>query len=261
MAEGSSPAIEPGLVKLGKLARKFDPSVRAIAPLSHVWPPAPDALDWTLKAGASYGMMLNDRLGDCTCAAAGHLVQVWTSLTRPAEQTVTDADILAMYEGACGYDPRNPNSDQGGVETEVLRFWQKNPLAGHKLDAVGSVAPGSRTDVKTAIWLFGGCYIGVQLPVSAQGKSVWEVPSQGPRGSGEPGSWGGHAVIVVGYDKDGLLLISWGQEMRMSWEFWDTYTDEAYALLSPDWFAENEMAPPDFKYQQLVDYLNQFRRI
>ena len=49
--------------------------------------------------------------------------------------------------------------------------------------------------------------------------------------------------------------------MRMTWAFWDTYCDEAYVLLSPDWFAANDKAPPDFDYQQLVNYLNQFRRI
>lgn len=248
-------------VKLGKLARKFDPNVRAIAPVSHVWPPAPVEVDWTAKADQNFGMMLNDELGNCTCAAGGHFIQVWTSQTRPAEITVADNDVLGMYIGSCNFNPADPTTDQGGIETEVLRYWQKHPLAGHKLDAVGFVAPGSRTDVRSAIWLFGGCYIGVQLPISAQSQEVWDVPAGGPRGSGEPGTWGGHAVCVAGYDAAGLTFISWGKRMRMTWQFWDTYTDEAYALLSPDWFSSNELAPPNFKYQELVKYLNAFRRI
>lgn len=253
--------IDPGTVRLGKLARKFDPAIRAIAPMSHVWPPAPATVNWADKADQNFGMMMNDRLGDCTCAAGGHLVQVWTSQTRPNEITVLDDDVGKFYQGACGWNPADPATDQGGIETVVLRYWQKNPLAGHKLDAVGSVAPGSRTDVKAAIWLFGGCYIGVQLPISAQSQGIWDVPVQGPIGSGEPGGWGGHAVCVVGYNDDGLDFVSWGKLMRMTWRFWDTYCDEAYALLSPDWFAATDVAPPNFKYQQLVDYLNQFRRI
>lgn len=253
--------IDPENVKLGKLAKKFDPNVRSIAPISHTWPPPPDSVDWSAKDRPDFGMMLNDRLGNCTCAGGGHAIQVWTSQTRPEEVTVADADVLAMYEGACGYKPDNPETDQGGIETEVLRYWQKNPLAGHKLDAVGGVAPGSRTDVKAAVWLFGGCYIGVQLPTSAQSQAVWDVPAQGPRGSGAPGSWGGHCVFVVGYNDIGLSFVSWGKVMKMTWAFWDTYVDEAYALLSPDWFAANDEAPMNFKYQELVDYLNQFRRL
>lgn len=246
-------------MKLGKLAKVFDPRVRAFAPISHVWPPPPKAVDWSAKATVPWGVMLNDRLGDCTCAAKAHAIQTWTSQTRPEEVTVSDDDVLGLYRASCHYDPRDPNTDQGGIMTEVLAYWQKHPLAGHVLDAVASVAPGSRTDVIASIWMFGGCDIGVQLPISAQSQLVWDVPLGGPKGSGAPGTWGGHDVWVCGYDEIGLTFVSWGRLMRMTWAFWDTYVDEAYALLSHDWVTTNDTAPPNFKYQELVHYLNQFR--
>jgi hypothetical protein len=251
--------VDPSTMKLGKMARVFDPRVRAIAPISHTWPPAPASIDWTIKANPNYGLMLNDRLGDCTAAAPGHAIQTWTSLTRPNEVTVSDDDILKFYEGSTGYNPADPNTDQGGIMTKVLAYWMKNPIAGNVLSAVASVAPGSRTDVKTSIWLFGGCNIGVQLPISAQRQDVWDVPPGGPKGSGEPGTWGGHDVWVPAYDEQGLTCITWGAKKRMSWAFWDTYVDEAYALLSPDWLAANDLAPPNFKMQELLNYLNEFR--
>jgi hypothetical protein len=58
-------------------------------------------------------------------------------------------------------------------------------------------------DIATAIWLFGGAYIGVELPISAQNQDVWDVPAN-PGPNDEPGSWGGHAVYVVGYEKPGV---------------------------------------------------------
>jgi len=57
------------------------------------------------------------------------------------------------------------------------------------------VAPNSQ--IATAIWLFGGAYIGIQLPIRAQNQDVWDVPSD--LGLDDvPGSWGGHAVYLVG---------------------------------------------------------------
>ena len=40
-------------------------------------------------------------------------------------------------------------------------------------------------------------------------------------GDDAPGSWGGHAVDVVGYDDAGLTVVSWGALLRASWDFWD----------------------------------------
>ena len=54
-------------------------------------------------------------------------------------------------------------------------------------------------DVAAAIWLFGGAYIGVEFPITAQNQDVWDVPAK-PGPKDEPGSWGGHAVYLVGYD-------------------------------------------------------------
>jgi hypothetical protein len=79
------------------------------------------------------------------------------------------------------------------------------------------------------------CYIGLALPISAQNQDVWAVPPGGSAGEGSPGSWGGHAVPIVAYDSRGLTVITWGATKRMTWQFLDTYCDEAYALLSQDW--------------------------
>lgn len=54
---------------------------------------------------------------------------------------------------------------------------------------------------------------------------------------------GGHAVPVVGYTSRTLTVVTWGALKRMTWGFWDTYCDEAYAVLSEDWLREDRTNP------------------
>lgn len=222
------------------LARYFTPSL----------PPPPASIAWG-RSVARWGMMQNDALGDCTCAAAGHLVMAWASenkkLVVPA-----DAQIVAAYSAITGYAPSDPTSDRGAVELDVLKFWRASGIAGHKIGAFASVSPKNVGHVKSAIALFGGLYIGVALPLSAQGQAVWDVPKGGARGKGKPGSWGGHAVPVIGYDASGLTVVTWGQPLKMTWAFWAAYCDEAYALLSPDWVDGTAPAPSGFDLATLT---------
>jgi hypothetical protein len=69
-------------VKLGKHPVRHDP--RTLLMAKYVLPglpPPPPTQDWGSKVGANWGMMGNDKIGDCTCAAAGHLVMDWTANT------------------------------------------------------------------------------------------------------------------------------------------------------------------------------------
>src|SRR5690242_11483506 len=95
--------------KFGRLPRIFDPRVQHMSKLTAitgVLPKAPARVDWT-KGIKNWGMMKNDVLGDCTCAGIGHAYQVWTANTAK-EVTIPDADILKLYEKACGYNPNDP---------------------------------------------------------------------------------------------------------------------------------------------------------
>ncbi len=147
-------------------------------------------------------------------------------------------DILSAYSAITGYDPKTGANDNGAVETDVLNYWRKTGIAGHQILAYTALEPGNRQHVKDAVDLFGGCYIGVALPLSAQNQDVWSVPPGGATGDGAPGSWGGHAVPVVAYDSHGPTVITWGAPMRMTWSFWQTYCDEAYAVLSDDFLKQ-----------------------
>lgn len=226
--------LKPGTLKLGRKAIKHDSRTLKLARylVEGTLPAAPPAVDWMFGL-TNWGMMLNDQLGDCTIAAAAHAVQVWTAALG-GEQTLDDDAVLAAYEQWDGYDPSDPESDQGGVELDVLTSWRKtlNGFKGHRLEAFASMNQADLEEVRQAINLFGGAYIGVALPETAQTQEIWDAVD-GP-GSAR-GSWGGHAVFVPKYDAQGFTCITWGRPKTMTLKFWQAYVDEAYALLGADW--------------------------
>jgi|GEM_PF-452422 len=242
---------------MGKKPVRHDPRtlmLRRYLPTS--LPPPPVSVDWTKAATPRWGMMKNDELGDCTGAAVGHAEQDWTA-NNGSEFTVTDADVVAFYSGSTGYNPADPSTDQGGVELDVLNYWRKTGMAGRKIRAFVALEPKDRTHVQQSVFLFGGCYIGLALPAFAENQgTTWTIPAGGDEGSLEPGSWGGHAVWVLGYDQNWVYFISWGEVYKMSWAFWNAYCDESYACLSDDWCSSGE-APSKFDLATLEADLNQ----
>lgn len=246
--------INHSAMKLGRKAIKTDSrTLRVRAYLSAGLPPAPPAVDWT-KGITDWGMMLNDRLGCCTIAGVAHAIQVWTA-NESKEVTVTDKQVLSYYEKWDGYNPKDPSTDQGGIELDVLNDWQKNDFAKHKLIAFADPLYTNLEEIRHSIAFFGGVYIGVSLPATAQNQQVWDVVADGGPNAA-PGSWGGHCVFVPKYDQDSFTCITWGAPKTMTVAFWNKYVDEAHALLSKDWIS-TKGAPSGFNLTQLQADLNQ----
>ena len=235
-------------MKLGRKAIKTDSRTLALGDyLTPGLPPPPSAADWT-KGITSWGMMLNDTLGDCTIAGAGHAVQVWSADTG-SMVTIPDATIESYYETWDGYVPGNPSTDNGGVELDVLNDWQKQGFAGNTLLAFADPKPANLVEIRQSIALFGGVYIGLALPLTAQKQDVWDVVPRGGA-SAKPGSWGGHCVFVPKYDQNGFTCITWGELKVMTLAFWKKYVDEAHTLLCQDWITAKG-APSGFDQAQL----------
>lgn len=236
-------------LKLGKTGARNDKRTLTAARYMKALPPPPTAVDWTAKIGP-LGQMINDCLGDCTIAAAGHLIQSWTGNASGSPTIVPDSAILSAYEGACGYDPSRPGTDQGGCEIDVLNYWREHGVNGDKIDSYISLNTVDRTEVEQGVQRFGGIYVGAELPTSAQGQtgSVWDVTSSSPS---DAGSWGGHAFPVLAYDQTGLTCITWGALQKMTWAWFRTYVDEAYAILTPDWIEADGQSPSGFDLAQL----------
>jgi len=247
--------VDPKKLKLGKQLARHDPRTLLLA--SYVTPalPAPPVqLDLTPKIN-SWGMMENDQLGDYTCAAAGHLIMEWTTNSGKKMVTPTDKQIVAAYSAITGYNPATGANDNGAVEIDVLNYWRQSGIAAHKIGAYVALEPSNHIHIMDSVYIFEGCYIGLQLPVSAQAQvknhQPWSVPPGGPTGDGKPGSWGGHAVPVVAYDARGVTVVTWGALQVMTWSFWEAYCDEAYAIISTDYLNDKQESPAGFNMQQL----------
>lgn len=221
---------------LGK--KPYVPNPRAFKAARYLTPAstaAPGTMNWS-AAVTSWPMFANDRVGDCTCAAAGHMVELWTATGQHDEASVTDTEVLAAYSAITGYDPNNPSTDNGAQISDVLSYWHHSGIAGHQIGAYLELDITNHDQIRAAISLFGGVNVGLQLPAAAQNFTApqWPNPPQPPTGPWAPGSWGGHCVPLVDYTTDGPTAVSWGELYVMTWEFWDAYGEEAWAVVSTD---------------------------
>lgn len=247
--------VDPKKLKLGKAAARHDPRTLLLASyVSTGLPVPPQDFDLTTKIKA-WGMMDNDQIGDCTCAAAGHLIMEWTANAGKKMVTPTDKQVVAAYSAITGYNPATGANDNGANEIDVLNYWRQSGIASHKIGAYVALEPSNHQHVMDSVYVFGGCYIGLQLPTSAQSQTQnhqpWSVPPGGPNGDGKPGSWGGHAVPVMAYDARGLTVVTWGALQTMTWSFWEAYCDEAYAILTNDYLTGKKQTPQGFSITQL----------
>jgi hypothetical protein len=232
----SAPAMS--MYKLGKLPPKHDSrTLQFGAYFRQGLVAPPPSKSWTAKIPANgWGMMHNDTYGDCTCAAAGHIIMEWSANTGK-EFVVPDPDVLAFYNHFA-----HGNADAGANMLDVLNYWRKQGMDKHKIIAFAALEQKNDMQVKDAVNLFGACYIGVALPdfAVAPGKDPltipWVVPSSGPVGQAAPNQNNGHCIPAVGYDERNIYIVTWGQLKAMSWQFYNAYAEESFAVLGQDWF-------------------------
>lgn len=242
--------INDKLGRLGKQSPKFDKRRLKLSdflkPKSKVnLPPIPAETSWItkLKAAEPIPMYLNDTLGICVGAAAGHMIQQWNFYAGHPWQP-TDADILKSYEDVGGYVPGDPTTDNGMVIADFLKYWQKTGVGGHHILAYMSVDFMNADEMQLAVQLFGNVLTGIQLPVNVQGANLWTVADGGMYApDGQPGGWGGHAIPIVAGSPITKTCETWGNTLKMSNRFFKDYVDETWAVLAMDWVETQNISP------------------
>lgn len=253
--------------RLGRTPRGRDPRIPHMSALlaGVQLPPPPASADYTKGMPANLGMMLNDTLGDCTCAAVYHAIQVWTynATDNHAIDTEPDSDVELLYEKACGYKPNTPGEGPGGNEQKVLKYLLRHGAPTgtdantvNKIAAFVEVDPRVTDDVKRTINDCGVAYIGFNVPAYIM-----------PAGQEPPAVWdykpadanaqivGGHAVVLAGYDANGARVISWGQYYTMTWAFFGKWVDEVYAIADQDWVDATGKTPGGLTLQVLEEQM------
>ena len=227
-------------MKFGRLPRIDDKRTFSLSGYlnEETLPKIPKRYNWGKKINPDkWGAMGNLVANNCTCAVAGHLIMSWTSntgrLKRPKDKAIMDA-----YCAVTNYNPKTDENDEGIESIKVLKHWRKNNIAGHKIIAFARLEDKNRQQLMQTIYLFGGCFVGLNLPKSAERQynttGKWTIPRTGKKKDSKKGSWFGHAVLVTGYKGEELRIITWGKEMIMTMDFWEAYSEESYAVFSED---------------------------
>ena len=200
-------------------------------------PRPPAVVDWS--GGVAWPMLANDTVGDCVIAAMLHAIAAAQRWREGSAILQPDRIALANYSAIGKYVPGHPATDNGLVIADAMEDWRANGIMTeqglNRAQGVARVEHAPQT--KAALWLLGPLILGVQLPVAAQTQDVWTKPAN-LDGDNAPGSWGGHCVLLVGMDQDGVAsLVTWGGVKKAEAGWMDSYLDETWIAVQSDWVA------------------------
>lgn len=199
----------------------------------------PPAADWVSGVKA-WPMSLNDSLGDCVAAGAGHFAQAIDYYGRQQNSPVADTDVLKMYETISGYIPGQPATDVGATLQDGLDYWRKTGIGGNNIAAFAQIDHTNVPLVQNCINLFGGVYTGMNFPASAMDQfnsgGTWSVVA---RSAIE----GGHCVPIHAYDTGSFTCVTWGATQRMDIKFFQRYFDEVWVPIDLDWLSSSGFSP------------------
>lgn len=246
MSETVVHPLRPSRLRLGRSERSPAPKIklRDFVDIEKAAAKLPVAVEQEVDYAhlvPSWPMFGNDKLRDCTCAAAGHAKQVFDAMVgQPC--TVDLRDIERMYEAA-GWDPTKvePNgenpTDQGWTLDAAAEYLRGPGLQGEPdIDAFAGVSLTDEDEQQVARELFGGTYEGMECPQSAlqeaQEGKPWVVVKDSPIA-------GGHCV----YRPKNILAstgyyVSWGALIPATLEFEKEYIDEIKAFVPHNWEAK-----------------------
>ena len=248
--------VDHSSMRLGKTAAVSAPHVLKLSnyrltPPSPANNPPPPSVDWCSEV-TYWPMDGNDTVCDCTTAAAAHAVQALTQYGCGTQAVISQADVLAAYSAVSGYNG-TPATDVGASLVAVLQYWQNTGIGGHKIKAFATVNPANQAEVQEAIATFGGLYVGVELPISAQTQDPWaQGDVNGGTGSTAAGSWGGHCVPLQKYDSSYATCVTWGSLKQMTWGWFAQYCSEAYVVITEDFLNASGVNPQGYNLTQLL---------
>jgi hypothetical protein len=219
-------------LELGKLPATRLAGVETLGAYASGKLPAPPASVAVPGAVSDYPMDGNDTWGDCTIAGVAHLLAAWNSLVNSTSIPVpTDQQCVALYEQLTGSDtPPGP----GLNETTLLAQWRQQGLFSNQIKAYAPVDYKNIVELHQAVAFFGGAYLGISCPESAQqqfqANEPWTYVPNSPVD-------GGHCIVALGYTPTGLLCATWGGIAEVTYPFLAHYLDEAFAIISAEFVA------------------------
>jgi hypothetical protein len=223
----------------GRLPHDPRPERLLLADYQTGTPTPPPSADW-VSGVKSWPGLLNDQIGDCTAAGAGHIAQQVNWYGRDQDAPVSDSDVLAFYEAVSGYRPGDPSTDVGATLQDALNAWRTLGIGGNRIAAFAQVRATDLATIRACIATFGSVYAGMWFPQSAEDQfnagQPWTVVKRSA-------NLGGHCIPIMGYDADSFTCVTWGQTQRMDVRFLQTYVDEFWTSVDLDWLRATGVSP------------------
>lgn len=214
--------------------------------------PPPSAQSWT-NASRVYGMLGNNKVGNCVEAAIFHALQDEIEDNGAIYQP-TDADAIGLYSTLTGYVPGDESTDQGTNPAQALTYWQNIGIAGHKISGYVQIDGTNLTELQCGIWLFGTVFFAWDVPAYAMDQfSAGENFDIDP--TGDATIQGGHETPMNGYDGTLFNLVTWGKETGMTAAFAAQFAEIPLVAVSDAWIAKSGTAPNGFAAQDLISDL------
>lgn len=180
----------------------------------------------------------NFQIKSCVPASAAYLLTSWTSNSNTPTKILTRKVVRDTLVAVA------PNHDinEGCHMLTFLEHWLSVGMDGEKIDDYLTFKSKNPDLLRHAIYWFGGCLIGLQLPSSLKRKNEWFYNTSMENEEKE-----GHTVCAIGYDEDRFTVISFGKVIRMDSMFYQKFNDESYMVLSQkNWTTlERDKAPTD----------------
>lgn len=214
-----------------------------------------------LMPSGTWFMLANDRWGDCVWAGAAHEHMLWTLEGNIPRAHFTSKDVLSDYSMVTGFNPLNPNTDQGTDIQVAAEYRQKTGIVDtlgerHKIDAYSALRRGDVNQIATAAYIFGAVGIGVQCPFSMQDQFTSNQPWSVVEGDSIEG---GHYFPVIGRNSNGnFICITWGRLQEITPTWLTKYMDEGLTYLNLEFLqSSTKLSPESYNLDTLTQYLKE----
>jgi hypothetical protein len=204
----------------------------------------------------TWDMLGNDEFGDCVWASKAHCHSLWSKMGGHREAKFTTENVLADYAAQTGFDPRDPNTDQGTDMKEAAEYHRKIGVVDksgkrRRVTAYVNNTPGNLDQLAVSAYIFGAVEIGVL--VSKENMKETDAGKPWTK-SGNP--MGGHCVPIVGRDGDGnFICITWGMKQLITPDFLSFRMDEAITFMNDEILTRHGLTQGAFNRDALNNML------
>lgn len=241
-------------MKLGKKPSRPDSvAMKLAAYIPATQLPTPPKVFGHTELVTDFGMLGNDRYGDCVFAGAAHETMMWGAMAGKSI-SFSDSVVLKDYGKVTGFNPNDPGTDQGTDMQAAASFRRKSGIHDtkrklHKIIAYLAIRKTDLDEHFAAAYLFGAIGIGIQFPDYAMNQFDSGEPwDYSPGGKIE----GGHYVPFAGRAANGnVQVITWGRVQEMTPKFFKHYNDESIVYLTNEDLKAG-VTPEGFNVDQLT---------